>query len=717
MDAFERRPALIALGLTALLWWPLIFSDRFTYVHSPDLTGQVLPWYQVQAESWRAGEFPTWDPYVWGGQPLIGQAQPGAVFPLNWPLFLAPLGEDGHIRVRLIDLHFGLMHLLAAWFAFLLARELGRGRFASVAAGVAFACAGFVGSIGWPQMLNGAVWLPLTLLFFHRAWGRRSMAWAILCGGSIGVSLLSGHHQTPYFALLAVAALGAAELWRARGEGGGRRGLALVGFALAAAFLVGAMQILPALEYGAEAYRWVDLPEPVAPGGEVPYIVHSQNRFFPITLIGLVVSSLSFQVKAFVGWVVLLAAIYGVATGWAERFVRMYALLGVGALLFACGPFSPLHGWAYAFLPFAEKARSPAHAIYVFQLAAIVLAAYGLDRFLERREEDAGYWRAAKRTLVVFALGSAALVYSRTPMGEMEAEPGDAILFAALLALLLAAVIEGFRRGALGVGGARAALMALLVCELYSGMSMTLVDKDDPKHNAMTVKRYEQYDGVMGFLKSQPQPFRFELIPQDGLDVNIGAWHGLEQINGFLASVDKSLYDFFGDVGWVEGRLMMNTVYTVARERQRDVQQLVYEDPVTEWNVYRNPDANPRAWIIHSPEGIAGADHQAPVENCEGSGERASVEDWSAAHVEVEYETACPGYLVLGSAYFRGWKIADESESLTLYRGVLPAVAVSSGGGTVRFEYHSAAIRWGLWLSALGFMLCLGSAFFIRRRR
>ena len=56
-----------------------------------DLAGQVLPWLVVQARQWHQHRIPLWDPYMWAGQPLIGQAQPGAAYPLNWILFLLPL--------------------------------------------------------------------------------------------------------------------------------------------------------------------------------------------------------------------------------------------------------------------------------------------------------------------------------------------------------------------------------------------------------------------------------------------------------------------------------------------------------------------------------------------------------------------------------------------------------------------------------------------------
>jgi hypothetical protein len=55
----------LLLLLTALFYWKLAFSYRFTFIDSPDIAGQVLPWYEVQAKAWNDGIFPLWDPYVW----------------------------------------------------------------------------------------------------------------------------------------------------------------------------------------------------------------------------------------------------------------------------------------------------------------------------------------------------------------------------------------------------------------------------------------------------------------------------------------------------------------------------------------------------------------------------------------------------------------------------------------------------------------------------
>src|SRR5260370_20921086 len=140
----QARRWLIATAWPALLlvicigfFWKLVLSNQYTGLDHPDMANQVLPWYQFQAGEWHAGRIPLWDPYLWGGQPLLGQGQPGAAYPPNWLLFLAPL-RNGWIRQSYLHWYYVLIHFQAALFCYWLCRDLGRSRPASLLAGLAF---------------------------------------------------------------------------------------------------------------------------------------------------------------------------------------------------------------------------------------------------------------------------------------------------------------------------------------------------------------------------------------------------------------------------------------------------------------------------------------------------------------------------------------------------------------------------------------------------
>ena len=201
------------------------------------------------------------------------------------------------------------MHVLAALFMYALARELGRSRYAALLVGVAFGCSGYVGSTGWPQMIHAAIWIPLIFLLFHRVVKARStglaLAQAVLCGGAIGLSLLSGHHQAPMYTLMALTVFLLVVVIRRASESKVQAGrlMGLYAVVAVAAFLLAALQLLPGYEYGQEAYRWVNTPEPVTMGEELPLYVHTDLRLMAVSLLGVFVPRVNLALSTFVGFV------------------------------------------------------------------------------------------------------------------------------------------------------------------------------------------------------------------------------------------------------------------------------------------------------------------------------------------------------------------------------------------------------------------------------
>ena len=76
-----RGRLFVAAALFAVVagfFWKITLTSQFDWAWGPDLATQVTPWFAVQARRWHQGTFPLWDPFLWAGQPLLGQAQPGA---------------------------------------------------------------------------------------------------------------------------------------------------------------------------------------------------------------------------------------------------------------------------------------------------------------------------------------------------------------------------------------------------------------------------------------------------------------------------------------------------------------------------------------------------------------------------------------------------------------------------------------------------------------
>ncbi len=205
--ASKLGPPILLLLLTIAVFWKIALTSQYTWVNNPDIVNQVLPWMQEEATQFKHGHFPVWDTHQWDGQSLVGQDQPGVLFPLNWLLWSMRF-RDGHIALKMANWYFVLIHYFAALFCYFLARDLGLSYFASFCAGASFGLSGFMGNVDWPQMLNGGMWAPLVLLFALRAMnGRRPLFSMAVAGCLEGFSLWSGHHQLPTFTLLSVGLL------------------------------------------------------------------------------------------------------------------------------------------------------------------------------------------------------------------------------------------------------------------------------------------------------------------------------------------------------------------------------------------------------------------------------------------------------------------------------------------------------------------------------
>src|SRR6202049_4965587 len=118
------RPITLALaGPVALLlivvgfFWKLVLTNQFSWIESFDIADQVVPWLNYQAQQFHLYTFPMWDPFLFGGQSLTGQGQPGAASPLNWILFPLPL-RDGHIDFNILNWYFLSIHYFAALFCY-----------------------------------------------------------------------------------------------------------------------------------------------------------------------------------------------------------------------------------------------------------------------------------------------------------------------------------------------------------------------------------------------------------------------------------------------------------------------------------------------------------------------------------------------------------------------------------------------------------------------
>ncbi|HMC62466.1 MAG TPA: hypothetical protein VKJ01_24945, partial [Candidatus Solibacter sp.] len=298
---------------------------------------------------------------------------------------------------------------------------------------------------------------------------------AALSGMFLGVAWLSGHHQLPIYVTLAAG--GAWLFFIFRTGPLNRRMAAAAAVAFLFTALTGALQILPASEYGHLAKRWVGTPEALSWNQPVPYYVHEQYDFKPQNLLGMVFPSVKIHFDPFVGSAALALAWIGVAAWWRDRRVRLMAGVALGGLIYAMGHYSVFQGFLYAVIPSLDKARSPSAAIVVFEFGVAVLAAFGLDQLTSA--EPSPWPRRVMWTLLGFAAFTLVLFQAVYFANKMSFPGGDQVAIPALIMLLLAALMLASMRGGLNATQAGTLIAGLLLMELGNNYDLVFAPKTD----------------------------------------------------------------------------------------------------------------------------------------------------------------------------------------------------------------------------------------------
>jgi hypothetical protein len=713
--AFAAPVALLVV-LVCAFWKITLTRAEYSWLESPDLAYQVMPWLQYEAAELHRGNLPLWDPHEWAGQNLIGQAQPALVNPLSWPLFAAPL-DRGWLRRDVVTAWLLFIHFCGGFFCYLLCRDLGRSAMASFFGGTFFALCGWFGTTDWPQMLSGGVWAPLVFLFFFRALAlERPIRKAALSGAMLGLAFLGGHHQIPMFTGLALAACWIYYLhfdWKAPFR------WASVGAFAVMAGLVGAIQILSASSYAKLAIRWVGANQPAHWNDIVPYRVHESLSLPPASVLGIVIHTVTLGAGLYLGGAVLLLALVGVALGWKQRPVRVLATVGLGGFLLSFGRWTVFHGIIYSLVPEMNKARNAAFMIFLFAFAAAPLAAYGVDLL---PAASARMWRMAAGAMagagVLFLVLPWLLMQTRFPHTvdyNLVAWYGLPLLLGALTLVLLAS--GRLRNAALP-------LFAIALLEISPSIGFGYHrDSDSPM-----LHRLAAHGQIAQWLGRQPGPVRVETDDQE-IPYNFSDWYGIDQYASLIPTLTVNVDDMRGNY-W--GRMLMGVNYWIGRKPLRDNQQLVFADP-NGVQIYRNGDAFPRAWAVHRAIEIAKpaldsafnaggpilreqaffvGSRPPALDRC--SGDTVDVLKRDPDSIVIDAAMRCKGLVVVGENYDPGWRASIDGHSAPVLEAysVARAVVVPGGHHRIVMRFRPPSVLLGAVLSGAGaiatlLLLCL----------
>jgi hypothetical protein len=722
-------PPLLTVAGVVTVFWKLVLTKQYTFLGTPDLANQVMPWLGAQVHAIRHWSILLWSPYEWFGQSLIGQVQPGVTSPFTFLLALAPL-HNGQIQVFYVQLWYVLIHCAAGLFAYWLFADLGCAAGPAVLGAIFYSTGGFCGNTEWPQQLAPAIWAPLVFLFLLRSLrGRaplRNAAWA---GAALGVSWLCGHHAPSLALTYAVAGVGAVALFRR----GARAQAALrLGVLFGVMALVAAVQALPAAEYGKLAKRWT------ATGAltwkdKVEYPEHQDSGLRPTDLLHLVMPGGSgLRSDPFTGTVALSLAGLAVWSSFRRREVKMFLLLALAALLYALSRYDPLYGILYALGPMIEKSRAPIVSLSIFHFAVASLTALGANALVSG---GATQCRAIAKVLLWFGavtFGIFTLVTYLQPTVTsviVEGDPRPGMI--GLVALLAAALYHAWFRGLLRRQWLLVFAALLLIIEQGNEVGWAWAHVRDVNHRALLNALYDTRDLAV-YLRSVPGEKRLEINDKD-VPFSFGDWYQIPAAHAMTASMLTATSELGG---WWDDRLvrMYGMNYAVSRAPTRGSQQERFtgKSGIKIWHM---ADTFPRAWTVHqtvvAPNDSAGRDMvrspdldlrktavmaktQPSLAQCGGE-DRVTGFYENPSQVWVNVEMACQGLLIVSDNWYPGWRAEVDGRAAEIWKvnTVIRGVVVNAGKHTVAMRYRPLSVYFGFAFTLVG----LTAAIVLHRRR
>jgi hypothetical protein len=194
----RERLAALAVSLAPVFYFlPAVLSGS---VLCPD-DGTIFntPLRVAAANVTLGGSLPLWNPYIFGGMPLLASAQGGLLFPPNWfYLLFSPQAATNLMVVA--------AYVVAALGAYLYARRAGASVAGAVVTSLVWQWGGFlVGQISHINIVQTGACLPWVLWAVDGYGAGRGRRWGLILAALVALQTFAGHQQTLAYSLLLVS--------------------------------------------------------------------------------------------------------------------------------------------------------------------------------------------------------------------------------------------------------------------------------------------------------------------------------------------------------------------------------------------------------------------------------------------------------------------------------------------------------------------------------
>jgi hypothetical protein len=647
----------------------------------------------------RRGSLPSWDLGAWSGQPLVGDPQVGVLYPLNWLwLLLHPLRS--YAWLQLIHVGVGAAGMWA------LARARGRSQAAAAVAALSLGLGAFlVLELRHAMFVATTAWLPWLMWSIERYAQRRRLEDLIVMAGATGLALLAGGWSMLYFGAIVVLILALSRVQAAPQRArllGAYAAAAVVGLLLAAA------QLLPALAHARQSPRALGVDYAFASSYAWPSWKYLITLLFP-TWYGSVARGT--YTGAPDQWELCGYAIGTVATLLVPFSLRLRERRGerialLVAVLVACdlarGDGGLLHPLFFRYLPMYGSLRCPARALYLWTLAAPILAADGLDALCD--------WLPERRRALAGGVVALAVALELTIVWRGE---NPSTTLAATQARPKA--IEWLK----SVPPMGRAATDVHLGQRYHNAGLRWAFDSAVGYSSLPIWRYLHLLWIANHGRVYPHDKLADDLTAQGLWTWGSRLVDLLSVSLVLAPHDRPI----SDKGWERIFTGSDGIDVWRNRHAYPIGFVVYraitaKDAAEAARLVADPSFLPgRLAILEKPEPRVPSPHA--NEAMPAATQALMVVRETPDDLSFEVVTPATGVLVIADPWYPGWSAAVDGVPAELLRVdyALRGVVLPPGRHTVTLVYFNEPLAWGGALSLLALVFLAGLAIVARRRR
>lgn len=762
LNNFSNVKYPLLLLLLTFVFYHKIFLSPNEMINASDIIGAYAPekWffsYSIKT----LHSFPLWNPYLFSGTPFPGNPTTAIFYPINL-LYLLFNSNVAFGYVYVLDVY------LISLFTYLFARTIHLERFAAFITAVIFAFSATIAVRiipGHVFFLDNLVWFPLLLLFFEKIIQKQKIVYGVFAAVPIANMFLSGFIQIAFYSLFTASLYIGLRFFLEMKNHIRNLQFKNVFFSFLIAnvlgFSLGAVQILPTLEFAKQSLRTNGLPYEIATTFSLhpfqiisfifPHFFGSQGYFWG--------KGNFHEMAAYIGIIPLLLVLLALVKK-RTIYIGIFSFLIVLSLAYALGKYSPVFFLFYRFIPGFNSFRVPVRMLFVYTFSLSILAGFGVHYITKKTSANyhflfIGFFSLIVSTILLLNKNSLYFYMSFILQNKYASNYPKEILFGyflrdlwifslSLLAFsLFLYVLKKYpqRREEIKI-----LITVCIVLDLYV-YSYGFVDMKSISYIFQPPPIIKKITADSGKFRTFDLTERiFPVLPDNHIEGTIGVNSmRLKEYNDFFSNAGdhenwpyESFFQFKHTIKNLQILDILNVKYIISDTQlpvdglsQIDASNTLPKNIVLEAGItnhtlylYKNSHVLPRAYIVSNARVIKNEEKtlsvvtdktfqpkeyvilnsipSIPLRNKQ-TDEKVTIVSYSPNTIKVSLQLQNPGFLVLSELWYPGWKAYDNGKELPIYRAdfLLRSVSLPKGNHIILWQYDPVSFKVGASISLL----------------